>query len=236
VGISTISVRGLTKRYGFQRALKGVDLELKAGMCALLGPNGAGKSTLLGIVSTLVRQTSGEVAYLDDGKAVEPGSGLRAEIGVLAHDSFLYGALSALENLDFWGKVYGIESISERATELLQEVGLEESAWERPSSSYSRGMQQRLALARTMLHRPSVLLLDEPFTGLDRAGSQALAKSLVRWVEEGTVILVITHDLESIADVTNHVAVLQGGKLRFEERKATYSFDELRTIYHEHTL
>jgi heme exporter protein A len=235
LGITAIKLKALTKRYGFHRALKGIDLELKHGVCALLGPNGAGKSTLLGIVSTLVRPTSGTVIYENDGEATRPSAELRRELGILAHDSFLYGGLSALENLAFWGRVYGVDSLEERSRELLREVGLEESAWERPCSGYSRGMQQRLALARTVLHRPSVLLLDEPFTGLDRGGAEALGAMLRRWVSEGTTVLVITHDLESIGGITDHVAVLQAGKIAFEMRGEAFSYSELRDLYHEHT-
>ncbi len=237
MSIDSVEVRGLGKRYGLHRALHAVDLDLQAGgVCALLGPNGAGKSTLLGILSSIVRPSAGGVRYLADGQPVEAGESLRREIGVVAHDSFLYSGLTALENLDFWGQLYQVENLADRSKELLRTVGLDEKAWERTAGTYSRGMVQRLSVARTMLHDPSVLLLDEPFTGLDRGGAQALAEALSGAVKRGAVVLVITHDLESIAGITTHVAVLRRGKLEFEERRAAgYSFDELKDTYHTHS-
>lgn len=236
MAVELIKVSGLSKRFGLHRALADVSLELRAGgACALLGPNGAGKSTLLGIVSSTVRPSAGEVKFVADGNELSRGEDLRREIGVLAHESFLYSGLSALENLSFWGRLYQVEDLEQRSVELLELVGLEEKAWTRNAGTYSRGMVQRLALARTMLHEPSVLLLDEPFTGLDRGGAQSLAKALRDAVSRGCVVLVITHDLESIADVTSHVAVLKRGKLAHEVRSEGFAFEELKEIYHEHT-
>lgn len=235
VPVELIKVRGLTKRYGLHRALAEVDLQLDAGgVCALLGPNGAGKSTLLGIVSNAVRATAGKVHFVADGAELAHDAELRREIGVLAHESFLYSGLSALENLSFWGHLYQVENLQERSTDLLKLVGLDERAWDRNAETYSRGMVQRLALARTMLHDPSVLLLDEPFTGLDRTGSAALAQALQAAVKRGCVVLVITHDLDSISDITTHAAVLKRGKLVYEERSQGFSFEQLKEIYHTH--
>lgn len=234
--VDQVKIAGLSKRYGLHRALAKVDLELRAGeVCALLGANGAGKSTLLGVVSSTVRPSEGKVHFVSAGAEMPRGESLRREIGVLAHESFLYSGLSAIENLEFWGRLYRVENLAERSKELLQLVGLDEKAWDRSAGTYSRGMVQRLALARTMLHEPSVLLLDEPFTGLDRAGAAALAEALKRAVERGCVVLVITHDLASIADVTTHVAVLKRGKLMHEERSAGFAFEELKDIYHAHS-
>jgi heme exporter protein A len=236
VPVDQVKIAGLSKRYGLHRALAKVDLELRAGeVCALLGANGAGKSTLLGVVSSTVRPSEGKVHFVSAGAEMPRGESLRREIGVLAHESFLYSGLSAIENLEFWGRLYRVENLAERSKELLQLVGLDEKAWDRSAGTYSRGMVQRLALARTMLHEPSVLLLDEPFTGLDRAGAAALAEALKRAVERGCVVLVITHDLASIADVTTHVAVLKRGKLMHEERSAGFAFEELKDIYHAHS-
>lgn len=235
MAVDAIQIHGLSKRYGLHRALASVDLELDAGVCALLGPNGAGKSTLLGIVSSIIRPSAGKVAYISGGTALSPGPSLRKQVGVLAHESFLYGGLTALENLRFWGKLYEVEDLEDRATALLQTVGLEEKAWTRTAATYSRGMVQRLALARSMLHEPSLLLLDEPFTGLDRRGAQALAQALSQAVARKAVVLVITHDLESIADITTHVAVLRRGKIAHDARSAGFSFAELKSIYHSYS-
>jgi heme exporter protein A len=247
VPIDTVTISQLTKRYGHQRALGGVDLTLRAGrLCALLGPNGAGKSTLLGIVSTLVRPTSGEVVYREGEGRAEHGDRLRRQIGVLAHDAFVYGQLTGEENLAFYAQLYGVDDIDARARELLDAVGLDEEARRRPAGTYSRGMTQRLALARALLHEPRLLLLDEPFTGLDRAGAEALAVTLVSAKQRGCVLLVVTHDLEAIAGVADHVAVLGRGKLVYEASReerpgeshgggAGFSYVELKEIYHHFT-
>ncbi len=234
--IDAVVVSGLTKRYGSHRVLGGVNLELRAGsLCALLGPNGAGKTTLLGIVSTLVRPSSGEVVYRAGTSAVPAGGSLRRSIGVLSHDSFLYAGLTAEENLRFYARLYEVEDAERRAAALLDEVGLEQEARGRPVRTYSRGMVQRLALARALLHDPPLLLLDEPFTGLDRSGAAALGRTLTRAVERGRVVLVVSHDLEALAGVTRHVAVLRRGKLEHEARHPEgFSYPELKELYHAH--
>jgi heme exporter protein A len=236
--IDKVTVAKVTKRYGHERALGGVDLELGRGrLCALLGPNGAGKSTLLGVLSTLVRPTAGVVEYHDGATVREPDDELRREIGVLAHASLCYGELTAVENLHFFGGLYGLAgaALDARATELLDQVGLDAAARARAARTYSRGMLQRLALARALLARPSLLLLDEPFTGLDRGGAEALAGALARAKAAGAILLVVTHDLEAIAGVTDHVVVLRRGKIAHEERAdAGYPYAELKRIYHAH--
>jgi heme exporter protein A len=246
--IATVIARGLGKRYGYHRALAGVELTLRAGeMCALLGANGAGKSTLLGILSTLVRPTSGTVAYHTRGEmagAGTPGrslagSALRRQIGVLAHSALVYGELCAGVTLAFFARLYEVADAAGRAAALLDEVGLDGEARKRPARTYSRGMLQRLALARTLLHRPSLLLLDEPFTGLDRGGASALARTLGGAAAARQVVLVVTHDLEAIAGVTRHVIVLRRGRMVHESRRddpgqAGFSYDELKQLYHQH--
>lgn len=246
MAIRTIEVRKVTKRYGMHRALGGVDLELRAGsLCALLGPNGAGKSTLLGILSTLVRPTTGTVHYRDDeGREPDPKV-LRSEIGVLAHSSFVYGELSGLENLEFYGRLYGVPNPGQRTRDLLDQVGLDQKARERTARTYSRGMLQRLALARALMHDPSILLLDEPFTGLDRTGAAALSRALAEAKRSGCILLVVTHDFEPIAELTDHVAVLRRGLLAHEERRmgerapsepmAGFSQQELTALYYQHS-
>jgi len=236
VAIDQVRVTKLAKRFGHHRALAGVDLQLDAGkVCALLGPNGAGKTTLLGILSTLVRPSSGAVEYRARGKAVSASDTLRREIGLLAHATLCYGELSAVENLVFFAGLYGVANPRVRAAELLDQVGLDERARARPARTYSRGMWQRLALARALLARPSVVLLDEPFTGLDRGGAIALGTRLAEVKAAGAIVVVVTHDLEAIAGVTDHVAVLRNGKLVHEDRPPqVLSYDQLKAIYHGH--
>ncbi len=237
--LTRVAARKLGKRYGEHRALAGVDVELEAGrVCALLGPNGAGKSTLLGILSTLVRATSGDVTYFEGDAARTSDDRLRREIGVLAHASLCYGELTAIENLVFFAGLYAVADPDRRADALCDEVGLDRKARHRIARTYSRGMMQRLALARALLAGPSLLLLDEPFTGLDRGGALALGERLGRAKAEGAIVLVVTHDLEAIAGVTDHVVVLRRGQLARVERKATptdgFTYAELRELYHRH--
>jgi heme exporter protein A len=236
VGLTGVEVSGLSKRFGQHRALAGVDLTLAAGeVCALLGPNGAGKSTLLAVLSTLMRPTAGAVRYLGGGGARAVDDRLRTEIGMLAHASLCYGELSAIENLRFFAGLYGVADGEARARALLDEVGLEPRARDQPARTYSRGMLQRLALARALLGRPSLLLLDEPFTGLDRDGAQALGHRLGRAKADGAIVLVVTHDLEAIAGVTDHAVVLRAGKIAGRERATDgFSYAALRELYHRH--
>jgi heme exporter protein A len=211
-----------------------VSLELRAGsMCALLGHNGAGKSTLLGIVSTLVRASSGAVAYEGGGRALD-GADVRREIGLLAHASLCYGELTAVENLELFAGLYDVDGSAAAIARLLDRVGLDARARDRAARTYSRGMLQRLALARALLADPSLLLLDEPFTGLDRGGALALGEQLGAFKDAGAIVVVVTHDLEAIAGRTDHVAVLRRGALACEERGGPYSYEQLKELYHQH--
>jgi heme exporter protein A len=235
MAIDGVSVAGVSKRYGHHRALARVDIELCAGsLCALLGPNGAGKSTLLGILSTLIRPSAGEVVYRSGGAALPVGHVLRRQIGVLAHEPFTYGDLTGDENLLFYGRLYGLDDAKARACVRLDEVGLDDRARDRPARTYSRGMLQRLALARALMHEPRLLLLDEPFTGLDRTGARALAATLARAKTDRRVVLVVTHDLEALDRVCDHVVVLRRGKVVLDQRSDSGGFDysTLKELYH----
>ena len=232
-GITRVEITKVAKRYGSERALAGVTLELRAGsMCALLGHNGAGKTTLLGVVSTLVRPSAGAVAYHGGGKAVE-GEDVRREIGMLAHQSLCYAELTAIENLELVAGLYGVDGGATRITGLLDRVGLDARARSRAARTYSRGMLQRLALARALLTEPTLLLLDEPFTGLDRGGALSLGEQLGDLRAKGAIVVVVTHDLEAIAGRADHVAILRRGQLVFEERGA-YDYEQLKDLYHRH--
>jgi len=231
--IDRVEISKVAKRYGTERALVNVSLELRAGsMCALLGHNGAGKTTLLGILSTLVRQNDGKVRYVGGGTEVE-GDALRREIGLLAHSSLCYAELTARENLELVAGLYSIEGGTSAIEAVLDRVGLDARARDRLARTYSRGMLQRLSLARALLTRPSLVLLDEPFTGLDRGGALAFGAELAALRDGGAIVVVVTHDLEAIAGRTDHVAILRQGKLVFEER-GTYDYEQLKDIYHRH--
>ena len=231
--LDQVQIRNVAKRYGSERALAGVTVDLAAGkMCAVLGHNGAGKTTLIGIVSTLVRQSSGTVTYRARGEAVA-GAAVRREIGLLAHASLCYGDLSARENLALIAGLYEVDGNPSAIDAVLDRVGLDRKARDRAARTYSRGMLQRLALARALLTRPSLLLLDEPFTGLDRDGALALGEQLGALRDEGAIVVVVTHDLEAIAGRTDHVVILRRGQLVFEER-GSYSYENLKDVYHCH--
>ena len=233
--IDTVAIRGVTKRYGSERALANVSLELRGGsVCALLGHNGAGKSTLIGILSTLAQTTSGTVEYKSGEQTLEQGAQLRREIGLLAHASLCYAELTAVENLQFCARLYGVPLDDAAASARLLEVGLVATAHHRIARTYSRGMWQRLALARALLAEPSLVLLDEPFTGLDRGGAMALGASLGALKQSGAVVVVVTHDLEAIAELTDHVVVLRRGAVLHQERNAGYTYGALKDLYHHH--
>ncbi|MBX3158483.1 MAG: ABC transporter ATP-binding protein [Deltaproteobacteria bacterium] len=231
--LERVEIKKVTKRFGGERALAGVTMELAAGsMCALLGHNGAGKTTLLGILSTLTRADSGSVAYRAGDKPVT-GAAVRREIGMLAHASLCYAELSARENLAFFASLYDLDAGRATLDAMLDRVGLDPKARDRAARTYSRGMLQRLALARALLTRPSLLLLDEPFTGLDRGGAISLGGELGALRDQGAIVVVVTHDLEAIAGRTDHVAILRRGQLVFEDR-GSYDYEQLKDLYHSH--
>jgi heme exporter protein A len=208
-----VEARGVGKVYGRQRALGsasgGVDLTLRAGeVTALLGPNGAGKSTLVSILATLVAPSSGTVRY--GGQEIDDS--MRGAIGVIAHESLCYGDLSGRENLEFFARLYGLPDARRRADELLTRVGIAEAAG-RPARTYSRGMMQRLTVARALVHQPQLLLADEPFTGLDRSGVELLAQLLAEERDRGAIQVVVTHDFEAVAPLVDRVVVLHRGKI-----------------------
>lgn len=233
MGLATVQIKKVAKRYGTERALAGVTLELKAGsMCALLGHNGAGKTTLLGLLSTLVRPTDGKIVYQDAAGEVS-ATAARREIGLLAHASLCYGELSAVENLKLFAGLYGVDDSDAAVTAMLDQVGLDPRARTRAARTYSRGMVQRLALARALMPKPSLLLLDEPFTGLDRGGAISFGEQLGEITASGAIVVVVTHDLEAIANRTDHVAILSRGKLVHESR-GSYTYDQLKDVYHQH--
>lgn len=202
----------LTKRFDRHVVLRGVDLRLEQGeRVALFGPNGAGKTTLLRILATLAQPTAGRVVI--DGIPVrEQPAEARRRLGVVAHQPYLYPDLTAAENLHFFARMYDVPGAGARVAELLEVVGLSGRASDRVGT-FSRGMLQRLALARAILHRPAVLLLDEPDTGLDREGLRVLEALLVGQTEGGGTVLLTTHDLRFGLANAERALVLRGGRL-----------------------
>ena len=207
-----LSIRELSRHFGRRRALSRVSLDARAGeIVGLLGPNGAGKSTLLSIVSTLALPSSGEVKY-GDRTWKEYGPSLRSAIGVLSHDLHLYSELSARENLVFFARLYGLGNPVAAASDALERSRLGDRGGD-VVAGFSRGMRQRLALERALLHKPRLLLLDEPFTGLDDASTVALIDRLRELRAGGCITLLATHDLDVAESVLDRAIVLQDGKL-----------------------
>ncbi len=216
-----IQVRELAKSFGPRTALAGVSLEIPAGQSVtLVGPNGAGKTTLLRILATLTRPTSGTVriAGLDPARA---GEEVRRKIGFLSHRTLLYSDLTAGQNLGFYARMYHLSDGPARVAALLERVGLT-ARRDDLVGTFSRGMQQRLAVARAVLHRPTVLLLDEPYTGLDLQAAQALTDLLTELAGEGRTILLTTHNLERGLAVGQRVVVLNRGRIVRDEPREDF--------------
>jgi heme ABC exporter ATP-binding subunit CcmA len=184
--------RALEKRFGPKRVLRGLDLEVeRGGFVVVTGPNGSGKTTLLRLIAGLAAPTSGELEVRAE----------RGELGFLGHEPLVYRELSALENLDLYGRLYRVPERRERIGMLLERFGLWDARAERVAA-YSRGMQQRLALCRVLLHEPALLLLDEPFSGLDAAGAELLDRELAERRGRATFV-VATHDAERLAPLAS---------------------------------
>jgi heme exporter protein A len=210
-----LEARGLIRSYGAVRALRGVDLTLTPGeVLLILGPNGAGKSTLLRTLAGLLRPQAGTVAVMGRTLAGDDPAA-RAPIGLLSHQSLLYDELSLLENLVLVARLYGMPEPSERAREVLAAQGLGDRAGDRPRQ-LSRGMLQRAAIARALLHQPSLLLLDEPFTGLDAVAGDRLRKLLTGLHDASRAMVIVTHHAGEAWDFATRVGIMVGGRWAWE--------------------
>jgi ABC-type multidrug transport system ATPase subunit len=215
----------VSRHFGRRRALSRVSLTIRSGdIVGLLGPNGAGKSTLIGIIATLVSPTSGEVRY-GNYSAADGGAALRHRIGLLAHELHLYTELTARQNLAFFAQLYGLDADG-TVDAALARAGLGERA-DDAVTTFSRGMRQRLALERALLHRPRLLLLDEPFTGLDDRSVGTVSARLRELASAGVMILLATHDLDIADGLVTRVALMRDARLVSDEVAA----DGLRARY-----
>ena len=229
-----IEVRNLTKSFGPRAALAGVDLSVEAGeSVTLAGPNGAGKTTLLRTLATLTRSTSGTVriAGLDP---LQAGIKVRRRIGFLSHRTLLYEDLTAEQNLRFYGRMYDLDDVPGRAQDLLERVGLATRSQDLVRT-FSRGMKQRLAVARAVLHDPAVLLLDEPYTGLDPNASEVLTDLLVGLAGEGCTILLTTHNIGRGLAVGTRIVVLVEGRVVYDVPRTDVELDTFPQLYRELT-
>ncbi len=206
----SLTFTDVSRHFGRRRVLNKVSFRFDAGeIVAVLGPNGAGKSTLLSIAATLLDPSAGEVRYGDATSA--SGADLRARIGVLGHELSIYPELSAAENLAFFARAYAVADVAGSVSSALQRAGLDQR--DDPVGRFYRGMRQRLALERALLHAPRLVLLDEPFTGLDDAATSALGARLADLRGSGSIVIVATHDLETIDGLADRAVLLRGGRL-----------------------
>ena len=225
-----IEAKGLVKKFGYRTVLRKIDLSLKKGhFLALFGHNGAGKTTLIRILCSLMRPTSGEVrvAGLDP---LHEREALCRTIGVISHQSFLYKNLSAIENLRFYGRMYDVPDLKNRIDSLLEQVGLMEYQ-DDPVQTFSRGMQQRLSVARAIIHDPLILFLDEPYTGLDQHGAEDLRNLLLKFKNQDKTILMTSHDIDRGLELCDQSAILKSGRLVFKEKMTTLLKDDFKQIY-----
>ena len=208
----TLTFRDVTRNFGRRRALNRVSLTCRAGeIVALLGPNGAGKSTLLAIAATLLAPSSGDVRYGAEASQTA-GAPLRGRIGLLGHDLYIYPELSAAENLFFAARLYRLADAGDAVERALSSAGLAERR-DDAVAGFSRGMRQRLAIERALIHSPRLVLLDEPFTGLDDDAVTALRDRLLTLRQRGGIVIVTTHDLEAIEAVVDRSVALIAGRL-----------------------
>jgi heme exporter protein A len=225
-----IDVKGLSKSFGRNRVLRSIDLMVKTGECvAIFGPNGAGKSTLLQILAGAMKPTAGKVRIGGIDTAEDPIS-TRRSIGFVSHLPLLYSELSALENLTFYGHMYDVPDLSDRIKEILSQVGLSFRAHD-SVRIFSRGMIQRLALARALLHSPQVLLLDEPFTGLDHKAGQVLREILQHVINTEGTVLMATHDFERGLELCHRACILTSGRIVYEAPRKHMDINILKKNY-----
>lgn len=207
-----IEIKKLTKQADNKLILRGVDLSIKKGeTVAILGPNGAGKSTLLKVLATLIKPTSGLIK-VNDMDLKKNHIEIKKIMGYLPHSSLLYDHYTPLENLVFFGNIYGVKNVEQRAIELVKEVGLSFFLNE-PVKNFSRGMIQRIAIARAIVHEPEILLLDEPHTGLDQGAIGILNNVILSMKAKGTTTLMVTHDFKQAAEICDRIIIVKNGRI-----------------------
>lgn len=227
-----IQVKKLVKRFGPKVVLRGLDFQVARGeFVALLGPNGAGKTTFLRILTSLSRPTLGQVTI--SGYALPAqASAVRRRLGVVSHQPLLYGDLTAEENLRFYARMYGVRHLESRIDEVLEMVGLAPRRRDLVRT-FSRGMQQRLAIGRAVLHDPDVMLFDEPHTGLDQDASAMLDDVLRNVAARGRTVVMTSHDLARIGDLASRFDVLSGGKIVASATRDEIDPDALLRFYRQ---
>ncbi|MBI3815534.1 MAG: ABC transporter ATP-binding protein [Nitrospinae bacterium] len=225
-----IECEKVSKSYENISALRDINLRLAQGsFLAVFGPNGAGKTTLLKILSNLVRPTSGTVK-INGVPISDETNEIRRSIGVVSHNTFLYNNLTPYENLEFYGKMYNVPDLKKRIGEVIDEVGLT-ARMNDPVRTFSRGMMQRLSIARVLMPDPSIIYLDEPYTGLDQHAAIKL-RDILRNLKKGDrTIIMITHNIERGLEVCTHVAIQAMGRIVYMEEIEKVDRDNFETKY-----
>jgi heme exporter protein A len=225
-----IEVRKLVKRFGLKTILRGLDFQVAQGeFVALLGPNGAGKTTFLRILSSLSRPSLGEIRVAGFSLPHQAAQ-VRQKLGVVSHMPLLYGDLTAEENLRFFGNMYNVDNLNSRIGEVLDLVGLA-SRRRDLVRTFSRGMQQRLAIGRAVLHDPEVMLFDEPHTGLDQDACDMLDKVLRDVAARGRTVVMTSHDLARVEELATRFDVLSKGIISATINKSELKTDNILTFY-----
>jgi heme exporter protein A len=220
---AAVEVSSLTRKFGTRVAVDGIDLTLDGGDClAVFGPNGAGKTTLLRLVAGLLKPTSGDVRL--NGVNVRRDTAARARVGIISHHSMLYAPLTVRENLIFTAKLYGLDNPGAAVRESMSRLGITDRA-DTPVRTLSRGLQQRVSIARAIVHQPSVVLLDEPYSGLDESGAGALTSLLRDLKNAGASLVIVTHNVAEGLALATHAAIMAAGRFARFERQRDVAFD-----------
>ncbi len=230
----TIQVQGLIKTFSNRPALKGLDLKVGQGESVVIfGPNGAGKTTLIKVLATILSPSSGKI--LVGGLSLKNNAEeIRRSIGVVTHQTFLYNNLTAHENLEFYSRMYDVPAYKERIHEVLALVGMTARRHDRVGT-FSRGMQQRISIARSLLHKPSIMLLDEPETGLDQQAVSMLWEVLQASGEGKRTTLLTTHNMERGLELGDRLLILAGGKIVYETLRHDSDLASLKQAYRDST-
>lgn len=229
-----IQIKKLIKQADTKLILRGIDLSIEKGeTVAILGPNGAGKSTLLKVIATLIKPSSGEVK-INGLDLKKNGNDIKKLMGYLPHSSLLYEHYSPLDNLVFFGNLYGVKGVEEKAVKLIKDVGLSFFLKE-PVKNFSRGMIQRTAIARAIIHEPELLLLDEPHTGLDQGAISILNDVIISMKQKGATTLMVTHDFKQAAEICDRIIIIKDGKVADDFKINENQIDFVTEKYLEHT-
>jgi len=225
-----IEVKKLVKRFGLKTVLRGVDFQVRPGeFVVLLGPNGAGKTTFLRILASLSRPSMGQVRIAGFTLPAQSAA-VRQRLGVVSHMPLLYGDLTAEENLQFYGRLYNLSGLNERITTVLDLVGLTVRRRDMVRT-FSRGMQQRLAIGRAVLHDPDVMLFDEPYTGLDQDASEMLDDVLKNVAAAGRTVVMTSHDLARAEELGTRFDILSRGVISASSTRAELGSGNLLNFY-----